>query len=184
MKHFIFDEQTLQETARYWVDSGIKTELDDDLIELNEQFFETIQVENQYGDFLKREKKTTYIGLCKDGSDFPDVIVGVSYHRRGREKTFKILDIYVSPYLVSLVNKEYDELYEEYLIFLVQKFLDETDTLGSATKIYARTTFTKAFIDMLHSAADKSKEQFEAAGIEVRFEGQRWLAFNRKSQIK
>jgi hypothetical protein len=37
---------------------------------------------------------------------------------------------------------------------------------------------------MLHSAADKSKEQFEAAGIEVRFEGQRWLAFNRKSQIK
>jgi hypothetical protein len=51
LKHFIFDELTLQETARYWVDSGIKTELDDDLIELNEQFFETIQVENQYGDF-------------------------------------------------------------------------------------------------------------------------------------
>jgi hypothetical protein len=57
LKHFIFDELTLQETARYWVDSGIKTELDDDLIELNEQFFETIQVENQYGDFLKEKRK-------------------------------------------------------------------------------------------------------------------------------
>lgn len=180
MKQFIFDEASLLETARYWAESGIDAKLDDDLIELNEQFFDTIQVENQYGDYLNREKKNTHIGFCEADRRLPDIIVDVSYHRRGREKTFKILDIYVSPYLASLENKEYHAIYQDFLIFLVLKFLDETDTLGSATKIYARTDFSKAFIDMLHVAADKSKEQFEAAGIEVRFEGLRWLAFNRK----
>lgn len=175
-----FDEELLKTTARHWIDRGIALNLDDELIELNEQFFEHVQASKDYGDYLTRESLNTYIGICEDDCDHPNVIVEVGYHRRGRELTLKIFDIYISPELDSLVDSEYDSKYAEYLIFIIQKFLQHADCSGSATKIYARTDYSQAFLQRMHDAAESIKSELDKAGLTVKFEGKRWLAFRRQ----
>lgn len=180
MNIFLFDEETLKATARQWIDCGIAVNLDDELIELNEQFFEHIQVSKTFGDFLKRESLNTYIGICDDDCECPNIIIDVGYHRRGRELTLKIFDIYISPQLDSLLDSDYDKKYAEYLIFIVQRFLHHADSSGSATKIYARTDYSQAFLQQMHEAAVIMKSELDSAGLSVEFEGKRWLAFRRK----
>lgn len=180
MKTVLFDEGTLRDTSRYWVEGGIKLGLDDELIELNEQFFEHIQASRNYGDFLKRESLTTYIGVCEDDCEHPNVVASVGFHRRGREVTLKIFDIYLSPQLDSLVGSNYDAKHAEYLIFIVQTFLQHAESSGSATKIYARTDHSQAFLQVLHEASKIIQQELDEAGLKVEFEGKRWLAFRRK----
>lgn len=180
MNIILFDEESLKTTARNWIEKGIAINLDDELIELNEQFFEHIQASRSYGDYVKRESLTTYIGICEKDSDVPNIISSVGYHRRGREVTVKIFDIYISPELDSLIDSEYDAKYAEYLIFLVQNFLRHSNVAGSATKIYARTDYSQAFLQQMHEAAEIVKTQLSESGLTVEFEGKRWLAFRRK----
>ncbi|WP_180074450.1 hypothetical protein [Acinetobacter sp. YH12116] len=179
MKIILFDESSLKATAGYWIESAVEADLDDELIELNEQFFEYIQTSKSYGNYLDRPSLNTHIGICDDDSDFPNVIVEVGYHRRGREKTIKIMDIYISPKVDSLVKTDYHAKYAEYLIFAVQTFLRETDSSGSATKIYARTDQSQAFLELMHATAKLIQADFEKVGLSVEFEGKRWLAFRR-----
>lgn len=179
MNIFIFDEESLKTTARNWTEKGIAINLDDELIELNEQFFEHIQASRSYGDYVKRESLTTYIGICEKGCEFPNIIASVGYHRRGREVTVKIFDIYISPELDSYDNSDYDSKYAEYLIFLVQNFLRHSNVAGSATKIYARTDYSQAFLQQMHEAAERVKAELNKSGLTVEFEGKRWLAFRR-----
>lgn len=180
MKICLFDEESLRATARKWIDCGIALNLDDELIELNEQFFEHIHASKTYGDFLKRESLNTYIGICEDDSEIPNIIIDVGYHRRGRELTLKIFDIYISPQLDSSSDSDYDTKYAEYLIFIVQYFLNLAESSGSATKIYARTDYSQAFLQLMHEAAVNTKSELDRAGLKVEFEGKRWLSFRRK----
>ncbi|WP_180177663.1 hypothetical protein [Acinetobacter sp. YH01005] len=175
-----FDEDSLKATARVWIDNGIALNLDDELIELNEQFFEHIQASKAYGDYLNRESLTTYIGIRENECSTPSIIASVGYHRRGREVTVKIFDIYISPELDSLLDSAYDSKYAEYLIFLVQNFLQHSNVPGSATKIYARTDYSQQFLQLMHDAAEGIKTELEKSGLAVEFEGKRWLAFRRK----
>ena len=85
---FLFDEESLKSTARQWIDCGIAINLDDELIELNEQFFEHIQISKSFGDFLKRESLNTYIGICDDDCDSPNIIIEVGYHRTDYSQAF------------------------------------------------------------------------------------------------
>lgn len=180
LKTFLFDEDSLRATARYWIDGSLELKLEDELIELNEQFFEHIQVSRNFGDYLKRENLTTYIGVCDESCEHPDVLASVGYHRRGREITLKIFDIYISPQLDSLIGSDYDAKYAEYLIFIVQTFLQHAGSSGSATKIYARTDHSRAFLQELHDTAESIKADLAKVGLTVAFEGKRWLAFRRK----
>lgn len=180
MDIFLFDEESLRTTSRNWIDCGIAINLDDELIELNEQFFEHIQVSKSFGDYLKRESLNTFIGICDKDCEHPNIIVEVGYHRRGRELTLKIFDIYISPQLDSLLDSDYDAKYAEYLTFLVQRFLQHADSSGSATKIYARTDISQSFLQLLHQAAKSVQTELDKAGLSVEFEGKRWLAFRRK----
>lgn len=180
LKIILFDENSLKNTSRFWIESAVEANLDDDLIELNEQFFEYIQTAKSYGNYLDRPSLNTHIGICDPENNVADIIVEVGYHRRGREKTIKIMDIYISPKLDTLVKSDYHSKYAEYLIFAVQTFLQQTDSSGSATKIYARTDQSQAFIEQIHATAEAIKEDFEKVGLSVEFEGKRWLAFRRK----
>lgn len=179
MKIVLFDENSLKATAAYWVESAVKDGLDDELLELNEQFFEYIQTSKSYGNYLERSSLNTHIGICDDDNSIANIIVEVGYHRRGREKTIKIMDIYISPELDSSVKSDYHSKYAEYLIFAVQTFLHQTDGSGSATKIYARTDQSQAFLEHMHATAKQLQADFEKVGLSVEFEGKRWLAFRR-----
>lgn len=175
----LFDESSLKATASFWVEGAVEADLDDELLELNEQFFEYIQTSKTYGNYLERPSLNTHIGICDEDNNIANVIVEVGYHRRGREKTIKIMDIYISPQLDSLVKSDYHSKYAEYLIFAVQTFLQQTESAGSATKIYARTDQSQAFLELMHATAKLIQADFEKEGLTVEFEGKRWLAFRR-----
>lgn len=179
MKTIIFDEVILTATRKLWVDSCISSELSNDFIELTEQFFDEIQEEGNIGNYLERESRSTCIGIASDDSDNVNVIVKISYHRRGREKTLKIMDHYVIAELVKVDKSEYDEKYTECLVFIISQLIKEADTMGSVTKIFARNEQAQAFINLLHESASTLQEKFKEAGLDVRLEGPRWLAFRR-----
>lgn len=179
LKIILFDESSLKAAASLWIEGAVEANLDDDLLELNEQFFEYIQTSKSYGNYLNRPSLNTHIGICDDDNELANIIIEVGYHRRGREKTIKIMDIYISPQLDSLHKSDYHTKYAEYLIFAVQTFLQQTESSGSATKIYARTDQSQAFLEKMHATAQLIRADFEKEGLSVEFEGKRWLAFRR-----
>lgn len=179
LRTIIFDETILAQTRTLWVDSAIAMNSSNDLIELTEQFFDEIQEEGKIGDFFSRESRSTYIGIADDDNDDIKVIVEVSYHRRGKEKTLKIMDHYVISALVNIDRNEYDKKYTECLIFIIKELIGKADTMGSVMKIFARNEEAQRFITLLHESASSIKEEFTRAGLDVQLEGRRWLSFKR-----
>lgn len=172
-----FDHETIKDTQRHWVDCAIECELDNQKMELTEQFFEHIQESKSYGDFKKRENLNTYIGVSDNENGDCDTLVEVIYHRRGRDATVKLMDIYVNAAIDALEETDYDQIYAERLIFVVSFLMSHTANLGSAAKIYARTDKSQEFLQQLKVAAESMKPELQAARLDIVFEGKRWLAF-------
>lgn len=179
MKILNFDESTLKQTSQEWNESGISNGFDQEQLELNTQFFELILNDETYGEFWQRPSMRTHVGVQDSESGDTCVIVEVGFHKRGRETTLKIFDIYTSPSLENLPETDYDEKYLKYLIFVVTSFLERMESSGSVTKIYARTDISKDFLNQLEAVASSIKSELDDAQLSVEFEGKRWLAFRK-----
>lgn len=179
MKLVYFDLQQLQEVRLHWVGSAsTQSDVSEDSLELIEQFFDFIEQNQLYGDYHFRSNMNTYIGVDLNDDGEIDVIVDVISYRRGREKTFKIMDIYNSPSIEELEDSEYDRKCIHTLVYVVNQFVNESsDVVGSETKIYARSNTSLRHLTEFHAAVESIKEEFEAAGLKIKREGERWLSF-------
>lgn len=182
MKLTYFDINALQEVRLHWVSSASKIPMVSEAsLELIEQFFDFIEQNHMYGDYHHRSNINTYIGVDLNDDGNIDVIVEVIFYRRGRVKTFKIIDIYNSPSIEALEDSAYDTKCIHTLVYVVNQFVKESsDVVGSETKIYARSNTSLRHLAEFHAAVESIKEQFEAAGLEVTREGERWLSFKVK----
>lgn len=184
MKFQILDLQALQNVRNHWISCALKLEnLSEASLELTEQFFDIIEQNQWYGDYCDRPNNSTYIGVDIDEDGIIDVLAEVIYFRRGRVKTFKIMDIYYSPAIEALGETEYDNKCIHILVYIVSQFVNESsNAIGGSTKIYASTNTSLKYLAQLHQATqDKdSQKEFESAGLEVSREGERWLAFKVK----
>lgn len=184
MKFKILDLESLQDVRKHWISSAIKQDkMSEASLELIEQFFDLIEQNHWYGNFYERPNNSTYIGVDIDEDGIIDVFAEVIYFRRGRVKTFKIMDIYYSPAIEALAETEYDSKCIHTLVYIVNEFVKESsDAIGGSTKIYARTNTSLKFLTQLHQATQDQqiREEFESAGLEVSREGERWLAFKVK----
>lgn len=181
MKLTNMDLQSLQDARKYWISCAVEHEIFSEAsLELTEQFFDIIEQNHQYGDFYQRPNKSTYIGVDLDEDGVIDVLAEVIYFRRGRVKTFRIMDIYLSPAIEALTEKEYDNKYIHTLIYIVNNFVKESsDAVGGSTKVYARNSASLKYLSQLHAVTQEqeAREVFESAGLGVTREGERWLAF-------
>jgi hypothetical protein len=182
MKLTNLDLSILQEVRNHWVSSASsQQEVSEESLELIEQFFDLIEQNHLYGNYEDRPNSSTYIGVDIDEDGIIDVIADVVYFRRGRVKTFKIMDIYYSPAIETLTSSAYDTKCIQTLAFIVNQFVAESsDAIGGSTKIYARTNTSLKYLTQLHEAIESMKEDFDAVGLEVNKEGERWLAFRVK----
>lgn len=185
MKFQIFDLQLLQDVRKHWISCAITQEaVSEASLELIEQFFDQIEQNNMYGSYYERPNSNTYIGVDIDEDGIIDVIFEVIFFRRGRVKTFKIMDIYYSPAIEAMPETEYDSECIHILVYIVNQFVNESsDAIGGATKIYARTNTSLKYLTQLHQATQDEaiRAEFEDAGLEVYREGERWLAFRVKN---
>ncbi|MGL4587020.1 MAG: hypothetical protein ACRCVQ_08140 [Acinetobacter ursingii] len=184
MKFKNLDLNTLQEVRKHWVNSAISQgDVSEASLELIEQFFDFIEQNHNYGDYYTRSNTNTFIGVDLDEDGVIDVLAEVIYYRRGRIKTFKIMDIYYSPAIEVLEESSYDYKCIQTLVYIVNQFVHESsDAVGGSTKIYARTSASLKYLTQLHAVTqdEEVKKEFEAAGLEVYREGERWLAFRVK----
>ncbi len=184
MKFINLDLNILQEVRNHWINCANSSSIvSEETIELTEQFFDFIEQNQMYGDFYNRSNFNTYFGVDMDGDGKIDVIVEVIYYRRGRIKTFKIMDIYYSPAIEGLEDSAYDSKCIQTLVYVVNQFVHESsDAIGGATKIYARNNTSLKYLTQLHQATQDAevKKSFDEAGLDVSLEGERWLAFRVK----
>lgn len=184
MKYITLDIPKLQIVRNHWISCAQMTaSFSEEILELKEQFFDFIEQNQLYGDFYERSNTSTYIGIDLDEDSKIDVLVEVIYYRRGRIKTFKIMDIFYSPAIEALEQTEYDKKCITTLVYIVNEFINKSsDAIGGATKIYASTNTSLKYLNQLHQATQDAdiKKQFDDAGLEVNLEGQRWLAFRVK----
>lgn len=182
MKLTYLDIQTLQDVRLHWVNCAIThSDVSEASLELSEQFFDYIEQNQLYGDYHHRSNINTYVGVDLNDDGKIDVIVEVIFYRRGRVKTFKIMDIHNSPSIEALEDSAYDMKCIDTLVFVINQFVNESsDVVGSATKIYARSNTSLRHLTEFHAATESLKEEFDAAGLEVSREGERWLSFRVK----
>lgn len=184
MKLKVLDLHELQIVRKHWVSRAVaQSNLSEASLELIEQFFDLIEQNHLYGDFYDRPNNSTYIGVDIDEDGIIDMLAEVVYFRRGRVKTFKIMDIYYSPAIEALHETEYDHKCIQTLVYILNQFVKESsDAIGGSTKIYARTNTSLKYLTQLHDATqdDQIRKEFESAGLEVSREGERWLAFRVK----
>lgn len=184
MKFKILSLADLQAVRHHWISCATQSpNFSEASIELVEQLFDLIEHNSLYGNYVDRPNSNTYIGVDLDEDGVIDVLAEVIYFRRGRAKTFKIMDIYYSPAIEALAENEYDSKCISTLVHIVNTFVGESsDCVGGTTKIYARTNTSLKYLSQLHEATQDQqiREEFDAAGLAVTREGERWLAFRVK----
>lgn len=184
MKFKILDINDLHLVRKHWISCATQSkQISEASLELVEQLFDLVEQNSLYGNYIDRPNSNTYIGVDLDEDGVIDVLAEVIYFRRGRAKTFKIMDIYYSPAIEALPENEYDSKCISTLVHIVNTFVGESsDCVGGTTKIYARTNTSLKYLSQLHEATQDQeiRQEFDAAGLEVNREGDRWLAFRVK----
>ena len=174
MKTKYFELDGINSLRADWRTEAIEQGWTEGQLELLESSFDFVVSNQLIGDPLARDNKATFIGIEDDEATVV-AIAEVIASSRGRERTVKIMRIEVAPRLAGADKSEYDKKYAKILAHLAASFFLLTRIVGSITKVYANDHADQEYLADLHSQL--SKEDLSSLGLSVRFEGQRWLAF-------